>query len=249
MADVLASKVAFVTGGATGLGRAIVDAFATAGARGVAFDMAAPVQALPQGWRHLAGDVREEANLHTALAAATQELGRLDIVVASAGIVPSWRDSEAIDLAEWDTVFAINVRGVAATVKQAIPFMKPAGGSMIAIASVNALRGHPKQAAYVASEHAVLGIVRAVALDVGRHGVRVNALCPGPVATEALMARLRRRGEQGGLSVADTLRRYGETALERMPTPADVAGADVFLASDLASGVTGQAITVDAGAG
>ena len=249
MADLLSGKRAFVTGGAAGLGLAIVKAFAAAGARGIAFDFAAPARPLPRGWSHGKGDVRNEEDLARALAAAKGDLGGLDIVVANAGIVPPWHDSEALDLAEWDTVFAVNVRGIAATVKHAVPLMKPAGGAIIAMASVNAAVGHGKQAAYVASKHAVLGIVRAVALDVGRFAIRVNALCPGPVATEALLARLARRQEQGGAKAAETLERYGKTALGRMPSLADVAGAALFLASDLSSGVTGQALVVDAGAG
>ena len=249
MADLLAGKRAFVTGGAAGLGLAIVEAFADAGARGHAFDFAAPARPLPQGWSHGKGDVRDEEGLARALTAAKQDLGGLDIVVANAGIVPPWHDSEAIDLAEWDAVFAVNVRGVAATLKFAVPLMKPAGGAIIAMASVNAAVGHSKQAAYVASKHAVLGIVRAAALDVGRFAIRVNALCPGPVATEALLARLARRQEQGGATAAETLELYGKTALGRMPSLADVAGAALFLASDLSAGITGQALMVDAGAG
>jgi NAD(P)-dependent dehydrogenase (short-subunit alcohol dehydrogenase family) len=95
----------------------------------------------------------------------------------------------------------------------------------------------------------VLGIVRAAALDLGRFGIRVNALGPGPVATEALLARIRRRAAEGGAPVEETLRRYGDTPLGRMPTAEDVAGAAVFLASDLSWGITGQLIPVDAGGG
>ena len=249
MAGLLSGKRAFVTGGAAGLGLAVVEAFAGAGARGLALDLAAPARPLPQGWNHVKGDLRDEQALARALAAAKQDLGGLDIVVANAGIVPPWHDSEAIDLAEWDDVFAVNVRGVAATVKLAVPLMKASGGAIIAMASVNAVVGHAKQAAYVASKHAVLGIVRAVAMDVGRFGIRVNALCPGPIATEALLARLARREEQGGATAAETLALYGKTALHRMPSLADVVGGALFLASDLSSGVTGQALMVDAGAG
>ena len=249
MADLLDGRRAFITGGAQGLGLAILEAFAGAGARGLAFDLATPARPLPQGWRHVGGDLRDEDALANALAAANQDLGGLDIVVANAGVVPPWHDSEAIDLAEWGAVFAVNVRGVAATLKLAVPLMKASGGAIIAMASVNAVVGHPKQAAYVASKHAVLGIVRAVAMDVGRFSIRVNALCPGPVATEALLARLAQRQEQGGATMAQTLDLYGKTALRRMPSLADVAGAALFLASDLSSGVTGQALMVDAGAG
>lgn len=249
MARLLDGRRAFVTGGAQGLGLAIVEAFAGAGARGLAFDLATPDRPLPQGWNHVGGDLLDEDALGQALATANQDLGGLDIVVANAGIVPPWHDSETIDLAEWDAVFAVNVRGVAATLKLAVPLMKVSGGTIIAMASVNAVVGHPKQAAYVASKHAVLEIVRAVAMDVGRFGIRVNALCPGPVATEALLARLAQRQEQGGATVEQTIDLYGKTALRRMPSVADVAGAALFLASDLSSGITGQALMVDAGGG
>ena len=176
-----------------------------------------------------------------------ERFGRLDTVVANAGLVPPWHDTEAIDLGEWDRAFAVNARGVVATIKHAVPRMKP-GGAIIAMGSTNSWQGHGKQAAYVASKHAVLGIVRAAARDVGRHGIRVNALCPGPIATDALLGRIRRRAETGGASVDETLRRYADTPLGRMPTVKDVAGAALFLASDLSSGITGQLIPVDAGA-
>jgi NAD(P)-dependent dehydrogenase (short-subunit alcohol dehydrogenase family) len=89
--------------------------------------------------------------------------------------------------------------------------------------------------------------VRAAALDVGRFGIRVNALCPGPVATAALLDRVRRRADAGGATVEETLSRYGDTALGRMATTEDVVGAALFLTSDLSSGVTGHLIPVDAG--
>jgi NAD(P)-dependent dehydrogenase (short-subunit alcohol dehydrogenase family) len=248
MAGLLEGRAAFVTGGAAGLGLAIAEAFAEAGARGMVFDILAPKGPLPKGWRHHPGDVRAEKDIALALAAMTTDLGRIDILVANAGVVPTWRETDASDLAEWDSTFAVNVRGVAATIKQAIPFMKAAGGSIIAMASISALAGHPRQAAYVASKHAVLGIVRASALDVGRFRIRVNALCPGPIATPALLERLRHRAEHGGFPEKETMRRYSQTALGRIATSAEVAGAALFLASDLSSGITGQAIVVDAGA-
>jgi NAD(P)-dependent dehydrogenase (short-subunit alcohol dehydrogenase family) len=167
--------------------------------------------------------------------------------VANAGIVPPWHDTDAVDLAEWDRVFAVNARGVMATIKHAVPLMKGRGGAIIAMGSTNAWIGHAKQAAYTASKHAALGIVRATARDLGRFGIRVNAICPGPVATEALLARIRRRADEGGAPVEETLGRYSDTSLGRMPTAEDVVGAALFLASDLSSGITGHLIPVDAG--
>ncbi|MGH6929891.1 MAG: SDR family NAD(P)-dependent oxidoreductase, partial [Dongiaceae bacterium] len=164
----LDGKVALVTGGAQGLGRSIAEGFAGAGARGLLFDRVPAPGPLPTGWTFERGDVGNEDAVAGAVARVREEFGRLDVAVANAGIVPPWRDTEAVDLAEWDQVFAINVRGVMATIKHAVPLMKPRGGSILAMGSTNSWIGHGKQAAYTASKHAVLGIVRAAARDVGR---------------------------------------------------------------------------------
>jgi NAD(P)-dependent dehydrogenase (short-subunit alcohol dehydrogenase family) len=243
----LEGRVALVTGGAQGLGRAIAEGFAAAGALGLLFDLVAAADPLPEGWSRATGDVGNEQDVERAFARAREIFGRLDVVVANAGIVPPWHDTETIDLAEWDRVFAVNARGVVATIKHAVPLMKQRGGSILAMGSINSWAGHGKQAAYTASKHAVLGVVRAAARDVGRFGIRVNALCPGPVATEALLSRARQRADEGGATVEETLKRYGDTPLGRMPTTEDVVGAALFLASDLSSGITGHLIPVDAG--
>jgi NAD(P)-dependent dehydrogenase (short-subunit alcohol dehydrogenase family) len=247
MSGLLAGKTAFVTGAAAGLGLALVEAFAAAGARGCVLDIADPAPLLPTGWIYRVGDVRDESSVAGALAAMKAALGRVDILVANAGIVPPWRDSEAIDFAEWDDIFAVNARGVAITIKQGVALMKETGGSIIVMASVSALAGYVRQATYVASKHAVLGVARATALDLGRFGIRVNALCPGPVLPPALLDRLRRRAEHGGPPAKEELRALAKTALGRIVTLKDVAGAALFLASGLSSGITGQTIVVDAG--
>lgn len=243
----LDGKVALVTGGTRGLGRAIAEGFAATGARGLAFDLTPATEPQPEGWRFERGDVGMEADVARAIARIGEGCGRLDVVVANAGLVPPWRDTEAIDLVEWDRVFEVNVRGMMATIKHAVPLMKQHGGAIIAMGSTSSWIGHPSQAAYTASKHAVLGIVRAAARDLGRFGIRVNALCPGPIATEALLDRVRERANAGGTTVEATLGRYGDTPLGRMPTVEDVVGAAIFLASNLSSGVTGHVIPVDAG--
>ena len=100
------------------------EAFAAAGARGIAFDPTRPVRPLPKGWSFGAGDVRDEESLARCLSAGRKGFDRLDLLVANAGIAPPWRESESIDLDEWDEAFAVNARGVMATIKQAIPLMK-----------------------------------------------------------------------------------------------------------------------------
>jgi len=246
-AALLSGRRALVTGASAGLGRAIVECFAAAGARGIAFDLDAPA-GLPEGWSFNAGDAAEESDIARACARAGESLGGLDILVANAGITAPWRESETVELGEWDRLFAVNVRGVMAAIKHAVPLMKGAGGAIVAMASINALQGHARQAAYTASKHAVLGIVRAAARDLGRHAIRVNALAPGPIATEALIRRIGEREAAGGPAAKETLARYADTPLGRMASEADVAQAALFLASDLASGVTGQMLSVDAGA-
>ncbi|MCP4328681.1 MAG: SDR family oxidoreductase [Alphaproteobacteria bacterium] len=246
--DLLEGKVALVTGGARGLGAAIVHRFAAAGATGLVFDRLERMTDLPPRWRHMRGDVTEEADLAKAVDAIGREFGRLDIVVANAGIVPPWRESAAIDLVEWDRVFAVNVRGVIAAVKHGLPLMKAHGGAVVIMGSSNSTRGHPGQALYAATKHAVIGVTRSAALDLGRFGIRVNALAPGPVATDALLRRIGDRAAGGGPGVEDVLARYAsETALGRLASADEVADAALFLAGPLAGGITGQVIPVDAG--
>lgn len=242
----LEGRIGFVTGAARGLGRAIVERLAAAGAIGAGFDRVPAT--LPSGWQPVQGDVTDEASLAAAIGTLSARHGRLDVVVANAGVVPPWRATAAIDLAEWDAVFAINVRGVVAAIKHAVPAMQARGGAIVAMASINAWRAHPRQCLYTASKHAVLGIVRAAAADLGRHGIRVNAVGPGPIATDALLGRMRERAATGGPALEAALDRYaGETALGRMATADDVANAVLFLASDLSAGITGTITPVECG--
>lgn len=250
MTDLLEGKVAWVTGAAAGLGSAIASRLADAGAAGLAFDVAGKSLSLPQGWVLQQGDVTSERDLAKAAATIRRRFGRLDIVVANAGVVPPWHDIEALDFDEWEKVFAVNVRGVAATIKYAVPLMKSGGGAIVAMGSLNSRRAHPKQCLYTASKHAVLGIVRSAALDLGRYGIRVNALAPGPIATDALLQRLEERAAAGGPSPEELRKQFSEdTALRRMATESDVARAALFLASPQSDGITGQILPVDAGLG
>jgi NAD(P)-dependent dehydrogenase (short-subunit alcohol dehydrogenase family) len=246
----LAGRRAAVTGGSRGLGAAIAQAFKAEAAGVAVLDLpdALSASAAWRGDAAFACDVTHEAMAAAALGDAAARLGGLDIVVANAGLVPPWRETEALDLDEWDRVMAVNVRGVAATLKHAVPLMKARGGSIILMASINAAVSHPRQMLYTASKHAVLGILRAASLDLGRYGIRVNALAPGAIATEALMERVEARAAAGGASRDEALAAFAaQTPLGRMATVEDVAKAAVFLASDLASGVTGRMLPVDAG--
>ncbi len=246
----LAQRVAIVTGGAAGLGRSIAHLFANHGAVGAILDLdgRATEAAAPDGWLPLKADVTDEMSLANTFQATATHFGRLDIVVANAGCVPSWASVADLEFEQWDRVFAVNVRGVAATIKQAVPYLKANGGSVIVMASTSAWRAQAGQCLYTATKHAVLGIVRAAAQDLGPMGIRVNALGPGPVATDAMRGRIEARRNLTNLNVEEALESYGmETALGRIATEADVAQTAVFLASDLASGLTGMVAPIDCG--
>jgi len=250
MPELLTGRVALVTGGCRGIGRAIVGAFAEHGSTGLAVDLGsvAAHASLPPGYVAHAADVTAEEQVAAAFAEARRRFGRLDIVVANAGIVPPWHETDGLDFAEWDRVFAINARGVAATIKHAVPLLKERGGAIVVTASVNALKAHPRQMAYTATKHATVGIIRCAALDLGRFGIRVNGLAPGPIATAALRERVRYRSTIRGPAEDAALHALAkETPLGRIATEQEVAKAALFLASDLASAITGHLLPVDAG--
>jgi NAD(P)-dependent dehydrogenase (short-subunit alcohol dehydrogenase family) len=250
MPELLTGRVAVVTGGCRGIGRAIVGAFAEQGATGLAVDLATTVASasLPTGFSPHVADVTVEDQVAATFAEVGRRFARLDVVVANAGIVPPWHETDGLDLVEWDHVFSINARGVAATIKHAVPLMKARGGAIVVTASVNALKPHARQMAYTATKHAAVGIIRTAALDLGRFNIRVNGLAPGPIATAALRERVRYRASIGGPAEEEALRTLAtETPLGRIATEREVAEAAVFLASDLSSAITGHLLPVDAG--
>ncbi|MEM9047825.1 MAG: SDR family oxidoreductase [Pseudomonadota bacterium] len=246
----LAGRHAVVTGAATGLGRAIADRLQNAGAQITAIDLPSTVDAMPTGWSRIGIDL-SAPNAQDALHAVAARLSTLDILVANAGVVPPWRGVDALDAQEWQQVMAVNVWAVAATLGAfTAPLAASGQGAAVLMASINGYRAHPKQVLYTASKHAVIGIMRAAALDLGARGIRVNALAPGPIATDALIARIDTRHGQGGPERTEALAGLaGDSALGRIATAQEVAKAAHFLASDASSGMTGVVLPVEAGLG
>ena len=248
VAQDLSGRRAVITGGALGLGRAVAERLAAAGAGITVIDLPKPLDGAPSDWTCVPLDLTAP-DAGARLAAVAADLDRLDILVANAGTVPPWRGVDALDREEWDRVMTLNVWALAQTLGAfAAPLARSGRGSAIVMASINGFRAHPKQVLYTASKHAAIGIARCAALDLGERGIRVNALAPGPVATEALLSRVRARHAHGGPAPGDALAALAaETALGRMATPEDVANAAQFLASDASAGMTGSVLPVEAG--
>jgi NAD(P)-dependent dehydrogenase (short-subunit alcohol dehydrogenase family) len=247
MTPLLGGKRAVVTGGANGIGRAIVTELSRAGVtEGAILDLptAASVSSVVDGWNEIPVDLRDDRSIREAFDQLRATHEAIDVLIAAAGIVPAWTGISDMDPDEWDDVFRVNARGVMRTIQEARPRMSE-GSAIVVIASQNAWRGNENLASYTASKHAALGLVRSLALELGAHGIRVNAIGPGSVATEAYMSRLRGREASGGATVEQALANEArQTTLQRLTTVEDVARATVFLASDLASGVTGHLLPV-----
>jgi 3alpha(or 20beta)-hydroxysteroid dehydrogenase len=244
----LAGRRVLITGGANGIGETVARRFAELGAVGAVLDLPGAIDGAHRSdWPAVAADVTDEHSLQSGIYRCTELLGGIDSVVASAGVVPSWQHPSQLDLTDLDRVLAINVRGVAATIKHTAPLLS-SGATIVAVASLNSWKGDPHIAAYAASKHAVLGLVRSAAMALGPDGIRVNCVGPGPIATEALVSRMAARSADTGLEVEVALDAAAAgTALHRIATAREVADVIAFLTSELSNAITGQLIKVDGG--
>ncbi len=247
----LDGKVALITGGASGIGRATALLFAHEGAAVAVADLdEAAGQVVVRGITEAGGraifvhcDVAVAADCQRAVRATQQELGGLDILFNNAGIIRRATVVETSE-AEWDRVMAVNVKAIFMLSKYAIPIMAQTGGGVIVnTASGWGLVGGRKAAAYCAAKGAVVNVTRAMALDHGEQNIRVNCICPGDTDTPMLQDEARQLGEPVGRFLADAAQR----PLRRIGTPEDIAQAVLYLASDAASFVTGAALVVDGG--
>ena len=241
------NKRVLVSGSSQGLGRKIVEKLSENNSIGFGFDLQESNKDF-KGWEFLQVNVSNELEIINGFKQIKKKIGKLEVVVANAGIVPPWRTINEIDNDEWEKVFNVNVKGVALTIKHSVELMKSSGGSIIVMGSINSLLGHSGQSLYTASKHALLGIVKCAAVDLGKYNIRVNAIGPGPIATEALLKRLKSREDNKGMSVRSALDGFANnTALGRMPTEDDVANTALYLSSNLSSSITGQIIPVCSG--
>lgn len=247
-------KVALVTGGGNGIGRAACVAFARHGAKVVAVDRdGAAAEATAGIVRQNGGeaiavtaDVTRSAEVQAYVKATTDKFGRIDCFFNNAGIEGKVMPIAEYDEAVFDAVIGVNVKGVFLGLRHVLPQMiRQKSGAIVNTASVAGLVGTPGMPAYVASKHAVLGLTKTAAGEVARQGIRVNAVCPGPVDTRMIHAL------EEQLSPADPAAmgaRY-QAALPtgRYTTVEEIANMVLFLCSDLASNTTGGQFVVDGG--
>jgi NAD(P)-dependent dehydrogenase (short-subunit alcohol dehydrogenase family) len=247
----LAGKSAIVTGGAGGIGRATSLAFAAEGARVAVVDLqqeaaeavAAEIRAAGGEAIAFGADVSAEADVERVVAATVEAFGGIDVSFNNAGII---RRTTAVEttVEEWDRVFGVNVRGVFLMCKHVVPVMAEAGkGSIINTGSGWGLKGGGQAISYCASKGAVVNMTRALAIDHGPQGIRVNSINPGDVNTGMLRDEARQLGQETGSFLAEA----ADRPLRRMGEPSEIAAAVVWLASDESSYVTGTALVADGG--
>ena len=252
--DDIAGKRVLVTAAAGGIGATIAARFAAAGAEVHICD--ADVEAL-RGY--LAGhpgitgqvaDVADPEQVDGLMAAATARLGGLDVLVSNAGVAGPAAPVEEMDVEGWRRTLDVNLTGTFLCCRAAVPHLKAAGGGSIAVMSSNAgTMGLPCRAPYVATKWGLIGLVKTLAMELGPHGIRVNAVCPGDVEGERIRRVIALEAQNRGLTPeAVHAERVEAVSLRTMVTADDVANLILFACSEAGARISGQALLVDGNA-
>jgi 2-keto-3-deoxy-L-fuconate dehydrogenase len=249
MSNRLQGKVALVTAAGQGIGRAIAEAFIKEGSKVIATDVAEDrVQDLKAAQR-VKLDVRTQDNIDAMARTIASEFGALDILVNCAGYVHNGSILDCGDK-DWDFSFDLNVKSMHRTIKTFLPAMlERKSGSIVNISSaVSSIRGVPNRYVYGATKAAVIGLTKAVAADFIKQSIRCNAICPGTIESPSLEERIATASKETGRAL-DAVRQsfIDRQPMGRLGTAQEVAALALFLASDEASYITGQAHLVDGG--
>ena len=253
----LANKVAVISGGGTGIGAAVARTFAREGAKLVVTGRRAePIRtvAAEVGGLAVAGDASDPAHAAAAVREAVEAFGRLDVVVANAGVGLGGSAGD-VDDERWLRTIEVNLTGPLMLVRAALPAMLEGGtGSIVLVSSVSGLAGETDSAAYASSKAGLLGLARSISIDYGPRGIRANALCPGWVVTpmgDESMDELWFTAEEiveAGITREDAYRlATAHVPLRRPATAEEIASCCLFLASDDSSIVTGTMLVADGG--
>jgi len=246
----LTGKSTVVTGAGSGIGRATAELFAREGARLVVTDiqpesltrLQSELVAAGAEVEAVVGDVSLEADVKQMVQAAVDRYGRLDVMVANAGIIPLG-DVFEMSVADWDQVMAVDGRGMFLSCKYAIEAMlRTDGGSIVCLSSISGEAGQKRQSAYGPAKFVASGLTKHLAIEWADRGIRVNAVAPGTIRTERVQQLPHEPGGPEYLAAIEKMHPMG-----RIGEPAEVAQAILFLASDDASFITGAVLPVDGG--
>ncbi|MEP3345715.1 MAG: SDR family oxidoreductase [Litoreibacter sp.] len=236
---------ALITAGGSGIGLAMGQAFAAIGAQVWVTDL--DVSTVPAEWNATAVDASDEVGMAELFNAVEAEWGGLDVLCANAGIAGPTAAIEDVELADWQRCVSVNLEGAFLAAKYAAPMMKrQCGGSIILTSSTAGIYGYPNRAPYSAAKWGIIGLMKTLAMELGPHGIRANAICPGAVEGPRMEGVLSREAEAKGMTRDQVYDGYASgTSMRRFVEAEDIANMAVFLGSDAARLVSGQVIAVD----
>ena len=242
------SQRVLITAGASGIGLVMAKTFAATGAEVWVTDVdPAALETVPEGIRASRVNASVEEEMAAFFNEVTEVWGGIDVLCANAGIKGPTASVEEMPLSEWRSCIAVNLDGAMLASKYAAPLMKAQGkGVMLFTSSTAGLYGFPYRAPYAAAKWAVIGLMKTVAMELGPHGIRANAIAPGSVTGPRIDRVFEAEAAAKGMTYGQVRDGYAAgTALGRLSDPEDIANMAVFLASDAARMVSGQVLTVD----
>lgn len=259
MTGILENKIALVTGGSQGIGKAIAERLANAGATLAVAALendalsSTVTDFQSRGYRFKAYgiDISDDSQVQSLAKAVTIDLGPVDILINNAGIGGPTAPLHEVDPAAWDQTLGINLRAPFLLSRAIIPTMIERGsGKIVNMSSIAGKQAYPLRSPYCASKWGLIGLTHTMAQELGRYNIQVNAICPGPTKTELIESVIRARASATGVDYETMSKEYVRaTALKRMVLPEEVGELVLFLCSSQAEAITGQAIEISAGYG